>query len=159
VKLTSENLKKLDEKAAKKQGAANKPKWALTEEEEAEKRKIEEEERQRKEEQELLNFASGLDYDSYVNDLEVGIMLKALKQRINELQQDENWRKKVLEEQEKKSQKKQQQQQQAGEEKPGDDVYDKITQSLNNQNDEAKSVASEKSMSRRGRGEGEWQMR
>ena len=33
-----------------------------------------------------MDFAKGLDYDTYINDLEVKVMLEALKQRVKEIQ-------------------------------------------------------------------------
>jgi hypothetical protein len=66
--LTEKNLKKLDEQPTekpKKQKEAKqlKPKWALTQEQE--------EVKELEEADELLTFVQNLDYDQYVNDLEV----------------------------------------------------------------------------------------
>jgi len=44
----------------------------------------------------LLNFADNLDYDKYMGDLEVNNMVSALKKRIDELRQEENWKNKIV---------------------------------------------------------------
>ncbi|CAD8186179.1 unnamed protein product [Paramecium pentaurelia] len=137
VQLTAENLKKLedrdtikeqnDNKLDTKQGDQkkrykNKPVWAMTKEEE--------EQHIKQEEDELLNFVENLDYDSYINDLEVNVMLKALQSRVTNIKKEDNWKEK-LEQGEKKQEQRQ------------SDMYDQISQSLG-KNDEAKSVHSEK---------------
>ncbi|CAD8120623.1 unnamed protein product [Paramecium sonneborni] len=140
VQLTAENLKKLEErdtikqqeikndnKMDTKQGDQKKryktkPVWAMTKEEE--------EQHTKQEEDELLDFVENLDYDSYINDLEVNVMLKALQQRVSDIKKEENWKDKLDQ-----GDKKQEQRE--------PDIYDKISQSLG-KNDEAKSVHSEK---------------
>ena len=67
-------------------------------------------------------------------------MLKALKQRVSELRQDTNWREKAEDHLATSSVARQQQQ------KPAEDMYDRISQNLN-KNEDAKSVASERSQS------------
>lgn len=45
----------------------------------------------------LLDFTSGLDYEKYINDLEVRSMIAALKHRINDLKNEEtDWKKKIV---------------------------------------------------------------
>ncbi|EGR27706.1 hypothetical protein IMG5_190620 [Ichthyophthirius multifiliis] len=66
-----------------------KPKWALTQEEQ--------DNNQDKECDELLDFVNGLDYDQFINDLEVQSMIKALKSRISKLQEKKNWKENAIE--------------------------------------------------------------
>jgi len=76
----------------KKKENKEKPKWAYTEEQV----KAEEDE----ELDDLLNFTSNLDYDKYINDLEVKNMVAALKNRIDELKTqdaEEDWKSKIVE--------------------------------------------------------------
>jgi len=78
--------------AAKKKDNKEKPKWAYTQEQV----KAEEDE----ELDDLLNFTSNLDYDKYINDLEVKNMVSALKNRIDELKNqdaEEDWKNKIVE--------------------------------------------------------------
>ncbi|EAS06701.2 hypothetical protein TTHERM_00688410 (macronuclear) [Tetrahymena thermophila SB210] len=63
--------------SALKKNKKEKPAWAKTE------KQLEEEDNQ--ECDDLLNFASNLDYDKYINDLEVQSMVKAIKDRVSEL--------------------------------------------------------------------------
>ncbi|KAL4484185.1 hypothetical protein ABPG72_003469 [Tetrahymena utriculariae] len=63
--------------SALKKNKKEKPAWAKTE------KQLEEEDDQ--ECNDLLNFASNLDYDKYINDLEVQSMVKAIKERVSEL--------------------------------------------------------------------------
>jgi len=77
---------------AKKKENKEKPKWAYTEEQ----LKAEEDE----ELDDLLNFTSNLNYDKYINDLEVKNMVAALKNRIDELKDqdaEEDWKNKIVE--------------------------------------------------------------
>ena len=48
----------------------------------------------------LLDFTNNLDYEKYVNDLEVKQMLLAMKKRIDEIknQEDDDWKKKIVDE-------------------------------------------------------------
>lgn len=43
-----------------------------------------------------MNFVDNLDYDKYINDLEVNTMLKAIKNRVDELKVDDNWKEKMV---------------------------------------------------------------
>jgi len=94
---TSPNGKAAQEKSAKankkkKEKNISKPKWAYTEEQ----LKQEEEE----DVDDLLEFTSNLDYDKYINDLEVKHMVTALKKRIDELKnkQEDDWKNKIVDE-------------------------------------------------------------
>jgi len=61
--------------AAKTKGATNKPKWAMTEEEA--------DDADHAEADALVDFASGLDYTSFIDDLEVRQALSVIKERID----------------------------------------------------------------------------
>ena len=102
--LTEENLLKLSErvdenpqlppishppppvKKAKvvKKHTEKKPLWALTQDEA--------ENMEEREVDELLEFAYELDYEKYMEDLEVRQALAVLKSRVKDLKQDENWK-------------------------------------------------------------------
>jgi len=81
-KLTSDNLRVHTREIEKK------PKWALTQE-----AAVEEEEA---EVDGLLDFANSLDYDEIINDLEVRQALEILKDRVEELKQDQDWKEKIV---------------------------------------------------------------
>jgi len=86
-----EEIVKPNKPIIKKKENKEKPKWAYTEEQ----LKAEEEE----DVDDLLNFTSNLDYDRYINDLEVRNMVNALKDRIDELknqEQEDDWKKKIV---------------------------------------------------------------
>jgi hypothetical protein len=74
----------------KKEKVSAKPKWAYTEEQ-----LIDEED---KEVDDLLAFTNNLDYDKYINDLEVKNMVSALKKRIDEIKghEDDDWKKNIV---------------------------------------------------------------
>jgi len=74
----------------KKKEVGIKPKWAYTEEQ-----LVDEED---KEIDDLLNFTNNLDYDKYINDIEVKNMVSALKNKIDEIKgrEDEDWKKKIV---------------------------------------------------------------
>jgi len=68
-----------------------KPKWAYTE------KQLEDEEEENLDD--LLTFTNNLDYDKYINDLEVKSMVTALKKRIDELNnknEEDDWKKKIV---------------------------------------------------------------
>jgi len=67
-----------------------KPKWAYTEQQ-----LVEEED---KDLDDLLKFTTNLDYDKYINDLEVKDMVVALKKRIDELRghEEDDWKNKIV---------------------------------------------------------------
>lgn len=94
--MTKENLARNDEhysqkgKSKKSKRNKEKPAWAKTED-------------QLKKEQEdeiddLIEFAYDLDYEKYVEDLEVRQALALVKERVDEIKKDEQWRNKIAEE-------------------------------------------------------------
>ena len=95
VKLTKENLQKNDEQFSNKNKATKKaqkakPAWAKTEE-------------QLKKEQEdeiddLIEFAYDLDYEKYMEDLEVRQAIALIKERVSEIKKDDEWRQKIAQE-------------------------------------------------------------
>ena len=82
-KLTEKNLKILDKEVKSKE----KPKWALTEEEA--------EIQEYKEGDELLDFVQALDYDAFIDDLEVRQALEIVKERIEEIKKDKEWKQNI----------------------------------------------------------------
>lgn len=70
------------EKLREKQGRANRPAWALTEDKAKEAAEKQEED----DTAELLEFAQNLDFDKYIDDMEVQAMIDQVKTRINELE-------------------------------------------------------------------------
>ena len=61
---------------------SQKPAWAMTEDtDEQRARNLEQ-----AEEDELLEFAEGLDYDKYIDDVEVQVMMEKLRKRIGDLE-------------------------------------------------------------------------
>jgi hypothetical protein len=84
--LTEKNLKKLESEASEK-GQKEKPKWAMTEKEA--------ENHEEKEVDDLLKFVQDLDYDSIINDLEVRQALEIVKERIEEIKRDKEWKEKI----------------------------------------------------------------
>jgi hypothetical protein len=76
----------------KKKDQSLKPKWAYTEQQ------VKDEEEQ--DVDDLLDFTNNLDYDKYLNDLEVKHMVLALKKRIDEIKhkEDDDWKKKIVDE-------------------------------------------------------------
>jgi len=77
-------------KAAAKKKESLKPKWAYTEQQ------VKDEEEQDLDD--LLAFTNNLNYDKYINDLEVKDMVIAMKKRIDELREkeEENWKNKIV---------------------------------------------------------------
>lgn len=74
----------------KKEHKEVKPKWAYTE------KQVEDEEEENVDD--LLAFTNNLDYDKYIDDLEVKHMVNALKKRIDELKskEDDDWKNKIV---------------------------------------------------------------
>jgi len=74
----------------KKKENMEKPKWAYTE------KQVKDEEEQ--DIDDLLEFTNNLDYDKYIDDLEVKHMVSALKKRIDELKnkQEDDWKNKIV---------------------------------------------------------------
>lgn len=56
------------------------------------------EEEKEKEIDNLLEFAYELDYEQYMEDYEVRQALEIIKDRVNEIKQDEDWKKKIADE-------------------------------------------------------------
>ncbi|OMJ67499.1 hypothetical protein SteCoe_35323 [Stentor coeruleus] len=84
--LTEKSLKKLESEPNEK-GQKEKPKWAMTEKE----AEIHEE----KEVDDLLKYVQDLDYESIINDLEVRQALEIVKERIEEIKRDKEWKEKI----------------------------------------------------------------
>lgn len=74
----------------KKEHKELKPKWAYTE------KQVEDEEEENVDD--LLAFTNNLDYDKYIDDLEVKHMVTALKKRIDDLKnkEDDDWKNKIV---------------------------------------------------------------
>lgn len=70
------------EKLREKQGRANRPAWALTED----KAMAAADKQEEDDTAELLEFAQNLDFDKYIDDMEVQAMIDQVKTRINELE-------------------------------------------------------------------------
>jgi hypothetical protein len=85
-KLTEANLKKNDEIQSRTESkqSKNKPVWAKTAKE------LKEEEEQ--DIDNLIEFAYDLDYEKYMEDLEVRQALALIKDRVDELKQDREWK-------------------------------------------------------------------
>jgi len=83
---------KAEKPKQKKKEHSLKPKWAYTEQQ------LKDEEEQ--DIDDLLDFTNNLDYDKYLNDLEVKHMVLALKKRIDEIkvQEEDDWKKKIVDE-------------------------------------------------------------
>jgi len=73
----------------KKKGAA-KPAWAMTQKEQ--------EDIHEQEVDDLLEFAYELDYEKYMEDLEVRQALALIKDRVKEIKQDQDWKQNIAKE-------------------------------------------------------------
>lgn len=82
AEIKSQKSKKASEKPPKAE--RKKPAWALTEQEA--------EEIKEQEVDDLLDFAYQLDYEKYIDDLEVRQALAVLKERVHEIKRDANWK-------------------------------------------------------------------
>jgi myosin heavy subunit len=80
-KLTEKNLKTLEKEA--------KPKWALTQEQAEELEELEVDD--------LLQYVNDLDYDKFIEDLEVRQALEIVKERVEEIKKDKEWKTKIAE--------------------------------------------------------------
>ena len=99
-KLTADALSGLDmnvapsapkqKSTATKSKKSSKPAWAKTE------KQMEEE--KEKEIDELLEFAYDLDYDKYMEDFEVKQAFEIIRDRVNEIKQDQDWKEKIADE-------------------------------------------------------------
>lgn len=73
-----------------RKGTAKKPAWAVTE-------KMQEVEKEEEIDQ-LLEFAYELDYEKYMEDFEVRQALAVIKERVNEIKQEPDWKQKMADE-------------------------------------------------------------
>lgn len=80
-KLTEKNLKLLENE--------KKPKWALTEQQAENLEELEVDD--------LLQFVQDLDYDKFIEDLEVRQALEIVKERVEEIKQDKDWKERIAE--------------------------------------------------------------
>lgn len=96
AKLTKDNLAKNDEhysqiqKTKKNKSKKEKPAWAKTEDQ------LHKE--QEDEIDDLIEFAYDLDYEKYMEDLEVRQAIALIKERVHEIKKDDEWRTKIAEE-------------------------------------------------------------
>lgn len=77
-------------KPKKNKKKAGVPAWAKTE--------AQQEEQKEAEIDELLEFAYGLDYEEYMEDYEVRQALAIIKDRVNEITKETDWKEKMAEE-------------------------------------------------------------
>ena len=89
TQLTEAAHKAVSEKSVKKQ-KKSKPAWAVTEKQ-SEKEKEDEIDQ-------LLEFAYELDYEKYMEDFEVRQALAVIKDRVNEIKQQPDWKQKLADE-------------------------------------------------------------
>jgi len=84
------NEEKAAKSVGKKKQKQEKPKWAYTE-----KEVVDEEDQ---DVDDLLEFTNNLDYDKYIDDIEVKHMITALKNRINDLNNkaEDDWKNKIV---------------------------------------------------------------
>jgi hypothetical protein len=82
-KLTEKNLKILE----KEKKGKEKPKWAMT--------KAEADNQEEAEVDDLLKFVQDLDYDSFIDDLEVRQALEIVRERVDEIKKDKEWKKNI----------------------------------------------------------------
>lgn len=75
---------------AKKSRKGGKPAWATTEKEQEEEKEAEIDD--------LLEFAYELDYEKYMEDYEVRQALAIIKDRVNEITKDDDWKEKLADE-------------------------------------------------------------
>ena len=80
--------KPVKKKAGAKKGG--KPAWAITP-------KMQEDQKEN-EVDDLIDFAYELDYEKYMEDYEVRQALAIIKDRVNEMKQDNDWKEKIAEE-------------------------------------------------------------
>jgi len=66
----------------------------------------------------LLNFVDNLNYDKYIEDIEVNAMLTAIKNRVQDLKQQDNWKEDMAKRYEEKDKRK----------KENDDDEDNVSQ-------------------------------
>ena len=85
---SSQALSVASKKASKK--GKEKPAWAKTEKQQEEEKEAEIDE--------LLEFAYELDYEKYMDDYEVRQALAIIKDRVNEVTKQQDWKEKIAEE-------------------------------------------------------------
>ena len=100
TKLTADNLSQLSgsqqkssvskSKKGKKGAKRQKPAWAKT-------HKQQEDEKEQEIDQ-LIDFAYELDYEQYMEDYDVRQALAIIKDRVNEIKQDQDWKEKIADE-------------------------------------------------------------
>jgi hypothetical protein len=90
VKKEASEKKKEGTKKKRNKKQKGKPAWAMTEKELVEK--------EDKEVDTLIDFAYDLDYEKYIEDFEVRQALEAIKERVKEIRNDENWKKELVDE-------------------------------------------------------------
>jgi hypothetical protein len=90
AKLTEKNLKAYSEQEERKSRASARPKpqWAVSQKEQED---IEEQDVD-----ELLSFVNDLDYDKYIEDMEVRQALAIIKDRVDEIRKDDEWKRKIV---------------------------------------------------------------
>lgn len=69
---------------SKQGGAQHKPAWAMTEK----AADVQDDELRMDEENELLDFAHSLDFDKYIGDMEVQVVMERLRKRIADLERE-----------------------------------------------------------------------
>ena len=70
--------------------AKKKPAWATSEKEQ--------EEMKEKEVDDLIEFAYELDYEKYIEDMEVRQALAIIRERVDEIKKDDEWKRKIADE-------------------------------------------------------------
>ena len=95
--LNQENLSKLapsekakSVKSSKKSKKSSKPAWAMSEKQQ--------EEAKEEEIDELLEFAYDLDYDKYMEDFEIRQVFSIIKDRVQEIKKDQDWKENIAKE-------------------------------------------------------------
>lgn len=94
AKLTAESLSQVDKKSKKSKKSSTKskgkPAWAMTEKQQ--------EEEKEQEIDDLLEFAYDLDYDKFMEDFEVRQAFEVIRDRVQEIKQDQDWKKNIADE-------------------------------------------------------------
>lgn len=90
VQSQNENKKHKSKSNSKKHKKSSKPMWAMTEKDLEDKKE--------EEIDELLEFAYELDYEKYMEDFEVRQALAIIKDRVNEIKKDDDWKQKIVNE-------------------------------------------------------------
>jgi len=77
-------------KATASKKGTKKPAWAVTDKQREDAKEAELDD--------LLNFAYDLDYEKYMEDFEVRQALAVIKERVNEITQEDDWKEKLADE-------------------------------------------------------------